>query len=75
MGYWRRHPRKDLEAILREFDRMGWRIIETKKYYRLQCPCGLHQRWFHLTPSGSTYGIDALHWAKRVCPARTEADR
>ena len=75
MGYWRRHPRKDVEAVLEEFDRMGWRIVETRSYYKLLCPCGAHQRWFHLTPSGSTYGKDALHWARRTCSGPAEEGR
>ena len=70
MGYWKRHQRKDLEAVLEEFDRMGWRIESTKKYYKLLCPCGQHKRWFHLTPSGTNYGRDALSWARATCSGR-----
>lgn len=29
MGYWPTHPRKELEALLREFDKQSWRIEQT----------------------------------------------
>jgi hypothetical protein len=51
MGYWRWHPRKDLEDVLAVFDQSGWRIEDTGTYYRVECPCGNHQRSIHLTPS------------------------
>ena len=68
MGYWRRHPRKDLEATLQVFHEHDWEIIDSPKYYKLRCPCGLHSRWFHLTPSNPNYGREALKWAGRTCP-------
>lgn len=68
MGYWRRHPRKDLEDVLAEFDRRRWRILDPPKYYKVLCPCGQHYRWIHLTPSNPYYGQQALRWARRVCP-------
>lgn len=68
MGYWRRHPRKDLEAVLVELDRRQWRILDPPKYYKVLCPCGMHYRWVHLTPSNPYYGQQVLRWAKRVCP-------
>lgn len=72
MGYWRKHPRKDLEAALRVFDEHGWVIIDPPKYYAVRCPCGHHQRWIHLTPSNPNYGSEALKWAARTCPAWRE---
>lgn len=56
LGYWRKHPRKDLEEVLEEFDRHGWTILNPPKYYTLRCPCGQHQRQLHLTPSNPYYG-------------------
>jgi hypothetical protein len=60
VGYWRRHPRKDLEDVLAEFDRRRWRILDPPKYYKVMCPCGQHYRWIHLTPSNPYYGQQAL---------------
>ena len=68
MPGWRKHPRKDLEDVLREFSAHGWRIDDPPKYYRLSCPCGLHMRWLHLTPSNPNHGREALQWARRTCP-------
>lgn len=67
MGYWHKHQRKDLEQVLRWFDSAGWRIESKAGYYRLYCPCGAHQRSFHLTPSNPNYGKQAIQWAKRTC--------
>ena len=68
VGYWRRHPRKDMERVLREFDARGWRIVDPPKYYKVLCPCGDHMRWIHLTPSNPYYGSQALQWARSTCP-------
>lgn len=65
MGYWKRHPRKELEAVLQAFHEAGWRITDPPTYYTVRCPCGTHYRWIHLTPSGANYGRDALQWLKR----------
>lgn len=65
MGYWPKHPRKELEALLREFDRVGWRIKKGKKYYRLLCPCGEHAHSVHITPSGRNYAKNLLRWLHR----------
>jgi hypothetical protein len=67
MGYWKRHPQKDLEEVLKNFHEMGWRIIDPPTYYQVLCPCGQHYRWIHLTPSNPYYGNQALRWARRVC--------
>lgn len=68
MGYWKKHPRKELEEVLEEFHEHGWSVEDPPKYYRVRCPkerCGLHQRWIHLTPSGANYGKNALMWGRR----------
>lgn len=65
MGYWKRHPSKDLEALLDEFHAAGWRIQDPPTYYKVLCPCGEHQRWIHLTPSNPNYGKDASRWLRR----------
>jgi len=63
--YWSKHPKKDLEAVLAEFDAAGWKVDDPPTYYRVRCPCGKHMRWIHLTPSGARYGKNALHWLYR----------
>lgn len=65
MGYWRRAGRKDIEALLGEYHAAGWSIQDPPKYYRVQCPCGSHQRWIHLTPSDPNYVKNALGWLYR----------
>lgn len=65
MGYWKKHPKKELEAVLCEFDAKEWRIEDPPTYYQVKCPCGEHQRWIHLTPSGRNYGKNALAWLER----------
>lgn len=72
--YWKKHPDADLEALLNEFDRAGWRITDPPKYYRVRCPCGEHMRWIHLTPSGAKYKLDAQRWLYRQ-PCFREEER
>lgn len=75
MGYWRKHPKKDGEALLEEFDRQGWRIKNPPTYYSVRCPCGAHQRQVHLTPSNPRHWQQALNWAKRCPMWKREGDR
>ncbi|AGW40970.1 DNA topoisomerase IV subunit B [Leifsonia xyli subsp. cynodontis DSM 46306] len=61
--YWRKHPKKELEALLGEFHEAGWRIQDPPKYYRLYCPCSAeHKTFVHLTPSGGYYANHKLQW-------------
>jgi hypothetical protein len=39
LGYWKRHQKPELEAVLEEFDRHGWRIEDPPKYYTVKCSC------------------------------------
>jgi len=64
MGYWPRHPKKDIEAVLIEFDLAGW-TIDRSGYYRAKCSCGLHQKRIALTPSGSNYAKNLRQWLYR----------
>jgi hypothetical protein len=51
-----RHPRKELEALLKEAESNGWRVTKGRRYYTIWCPCpGRHRETVHLTPSGSNY--------------------
>lgn len=61
MTYWQRHPRKELQDLLIEADKHGWRIERKKKYYRIKCPCGSCQESVHLTPSDPNYGKNKLN--------------
>jgi hypothetical protein len=65
VGYWKRHPDKELEALLGEFHLAGWRIIDPPTYYQVRCPCGDHKRSIHLTPSNRNYVRNALKWLYR----------
>jgi hypothetical protein len=66
LGYWRRHPKKELEAVLREFDKLGWRVEDPPKYYTVKCPCPKkHLRHVHLTPSNPNYANEVIAWLKR----------
>ena len=71
--YWKKHPRKDMEALLGEFHEADWRIYDPPTYYQVLCPCGLHKRWIHLTPSDPNYAKNALRWLYRqpCYPPRT----
>jgi hypothetical protein len=50
-----RHSRPELEAVLAEAERKGWRVNRGKKYYMMLCPCGHHMKTVKLTPSGRDY--------------------
>jgi len=65
MGYWRKHPKKELEDVLNLFHQAGWAVLDPPTYYTVRCPCGAHQRWVHLTPSGVNYGKNAVAWLRR----------
>lgn len=65
MGYWKKHPRKDLELVLQVLHRHGYKILNPPTYYTVRCPCGNHQRQVHLTPSNPRYGNEVIKWARR----------
>lgn len=59
-----RHPDKDLEAVLRQAERLGWIVVRGKTYYKLKCGCPLkHARTMHITPSNPHY---RLNWLKQT---------
>jgi hypothetical protein len=62
-----RHPIKELEAILRQAERRGWRVEKGKKYFKLWCPCGDHRKAVHLTPSDPDYAKNLLGFLRRSC--------
>ena len=61
-----KHPRKDLEAVLREAEGKGWRVTKGKGYYKMLCPCGRHQKSVHLTPSDPDYRRHLLGQLRRA---------
>jgi len=63
--HWKKHPRKEIEALLGEFCEADWRVEDPPTYYRVKCPCGDHQRSIHLTPSDPNYAKNALRWLYR----------
>jgi hypothetical protein len=47
--------RKDVFAAAKE---LGWRVAaqpNKKGYFKMWCPCGLHSKWLHKTPSNPHY--------------------
>lgn len=75
MGYWRRHPKKDLERLLEQFHASGWVIKDSDTYYKVLCPCGEHRRTIHLSPSGSQYRRNAESWLRRQpCGRKPETE-
>jgi hypothetical protein len=53
-----RHQIKELEELLTEAERKGWRVDRRSRYFRLRCPCGKHMTWVHLTPSNPRYTLE-----------------
>ena len=63
-----RHPDKDLEDVLRSLELQDWRVDKGRKYYKTYCPCGLHKKTVHLTPSGPRYMRNLVGWlARETC--------
>jgi hypothetical protein len=62
-----RHPRAELEAVLRAAEKQGWMVTKGKKYFKLMCSCpDKHQGWVHLTPSGAKYTLNLVKQLKRA---------
>lgn len=60
-----RHPIQELEKILQDAESKRWDVRKGKKYYRMRCPCGDHQKSVHLTPT-SVYPLNLLGWLRRT---------
>lgn len=50
-----KHTDKELEAVLAEAEKKGWRVEKGKKYWKMWCPCGEHWKTVKLTPSTRNY--------------------
>lgn len=65
-GYWKSHPRKELQALLVEFHEQGWTILDPPKYYKMRCACpAKHKTTLHLTPSNPDYELNKRKWLRR----------
>ncbi len=65
-GYWRTHPKKELQALLMRFHNQQWRIVDPPKYYKAYCLCNeKHKTTIHLSPSGANYIRDKDKWLQR----------
>lgn len=63
-----RHPRKELEELLRNAERRGWKVSKGRKYFKMKCPCGIHIKTVHLTPSDPRYLRNTLSLlARETC--------
>jgi hypothetical protein len=62
-----RHPDKDLEAVLSNAERQGWRVTKRpNSYFKIYCPCAdKHLKTVHLSPSSSNYLRNLLGELKR----------
>jgi len=55
-GYWKKHPKPDLQQLLIDLDAEKWRIVDPPTYYKVLCPCPQkHKTWVHLTPKNRDY--------------------
>jgi hypothetical protein len=46
-----RHPSAELEGVLRQAEKQGWRVSKGRKYFMMKCPCpDKHLKTVHLTP-------------------------
>jgi hypothetical protein len=71
-----KHQVKELEALLREGERKGWRVEKGKKYFKMLCPNACKcRKTVHLTPSGAQYEENLRHKLSRDTCWNEEADR
>jgi hypothetical protein len=61
-----RHPKKELEEILRECEANGWRVTRDQRYFKVWCRCAdKHWKTVKLSPSGANYAVNLRHWFSR----------
>ena len=60
-----RHPRKELERVLRDAEAHGWQVTKSRKYFAMRCSCGQHKKWVHLTPADPRYERNLSKWLER----------
>ena len=62
-----RHPKKELEDLLKIAESRNWTITRNQGYFRAWCPCGEHHESVVLSPSGANYKRNKLHKMSK-CP-------
>jgi len=63
-----KHPKKDIEALMREAEDRGWVFERGNGYYKGKCGCeGKHIKTIHLSPSNPRYVLNAQKWFERTC--------
>lgn len=62
-----RHPKKQLEDLIRIAEGQGWTFTKGRKYFTGRCPCGLCSETVHLSPSNPNYARNKLNKMKK-CP-------
>jgi len=63
-----RHPRKEIEGVIRAAEARGWRFVKGRKYYKAYCACGEHLYTVHLTPSDPWYVVHLKYrFARSSC--------
>jgi RNase adaptor protein for sRNA GlmZ degradation len=52
-----KHPKKELEKVLREAENKGWRVDKRpNSYFKMKCPCDLqHIKTVRISPSNPYY--------------------
>lgn len=69
-----KHPRKELESLLRRAEEQGWVVKKGKKYFKMYCACASkHIKTVHLSPSNPKYLQDLLGYLRRATCWREEA--
>lgn len=62
-----RHPKKDLEQVLKAAEEQGWRVERGGRYYTMYCPCDeKHKKTVKLTPSDPNYRQNLLGQLRRA---------
>jgi len=58
---------------MRELEAEGWTFTKNK-YFKGRCPCGVHTKMVHLTPSSPTYLRNLRRFIKRLDCSKGEVD-
>lgn len=61
-----RHPKKDIERVMRLAESHGWWFAKGKKYYKAYCPSGEHLHTVHVTPSNPWYVVHLKYRFERT---------
>lgn len=54
-----RHPKPNLERLLRTAEGFGWRVERKKRYYMCRCSCPMKcMETVHISPSNPKYELN-----------------